>query len=82
MLFLLKILILSQKNAFLNFSEILQNNFKSLKLFLSIFERKNLTGTSRLLLHAQNLEFEFLEENFKFESKANFEKEILNTVKN
>ncbi len=67
---------------FLNFSEILQNNFKSLKLFLLIFERKNLTGASRLLLHAQNLEFEFLEENFKFESKADFEKEILNAVKN
>ena len=82
MLFLLKILILSQKNAFLNFFEILQNNFKSLKLFLSILERKNLIGTSRLLLHAQNLEFEFLEENFKFESKADFEKEILNAVKN
>ncbi|EPH10419.1 hypothetical protein HMPREF9309_00198 [Campylobacter ureolyticus ACS-301-V-Sch3b] len=51
-------------------------------MFLSIFERKNLTGASRLLLHAQNLEFEFLEENFKFESKADFEKEILNAVKN
>ena len=79
---MLKILILSQKMLFLNFSEILQNNFKSLKLFLLIFERKNLTGASRLLLHAQNLEFEFLEENFKFESKADFEKEILNAVKN
>lgn len=49
---------------------------------LSIFERKNLTGSSRLLLHAQNLEFEFLEENFRFESKTDFEKEILNAVKN
>ena len=76
MLFLLKILILSQKNAFLNFFEILQNNFKSLKLFLSIFERKNLIGTSRLLLHAQNLEFEFLEENFKFESKLILKKKF------
>ena len=61
---------------FLNFSEILQNNFKSLKLLLSIFKRKNLIGASRLLLHSQNLEFEFLEENFKFESKLILKKKF------
>lgn len=43
-------------------------------------DRKKITKASRLLLHAKTLEFNFLDENFKIESKINFEEEIMRSI--